>query len=332
MIPYSILDLAHVTQGSTIHETIDKSVRYAQEADRLGYTRYWFAEHHNMASVASSATAVLIGHVAGKTERIRVGSGGIMLPNHSPLVVAEAFGTLGTLYPNRIDLGLGRAPGTDQQTAHYIRPDFFQNVQAFPQNVQMLQQFFSEENKNSSIRAIPGEGVEVPLWILGSSTDSAHLAAALGLPYAFASHFAPAQIQHAFAIYQKEFQAVTLPQPYLMACINVIVADTMEKAQAMATSFYRLFLGMVRNDRQPMQPPVPSMDGLWTVNEEAMVRQMTSYSFIGTKETVGRDLQYIIEKLHLSELMISCPVYDPEDKIKSLELTAEIMTEMGNRR
>lgn len=328
MIPYSVLDLAHITQDATVKETLDKSVRYAQEAEAFGYTRYWFAEHHNMPTIASSAPAVLIGHIAEKTKKLRVGSGGIMLPNHSPLTVAETFGTLGTLYPNRIDLGLGRAPGTDQQTAQYIRPDFFENAQRFPEKVNQLQQFFSEQNASSRLRAIPGEGVDVPLWILGSSTDSAHVAAALGLPYAFASHFAPAQIQHAFSIYSNSFQSVNGSQPYLMACVNVILAETLEKAQAIATSFYRLFLGMVRNQRQAMQPPVASMEGLWTVNEEALVRQMTAYSFIGTPETVKRDLAYTIEKLQLSELMIACPIYDVEDKLKSMRYTAEIMQAM----
>lgn len=329
MVNFSFLDLAHVTQGATLSDTFEKSIKYAQQADDSGYNRYWFAEHHNMESVASAATPILIGHIAEKTKRIRVGSGGIMLPNHSPLIIAETFGTLGTLYPHRIDLGLGRAPGTDQQTAQSIRPDFFQNVQAFPENVKKLQQYFSTDNKNSTVRAIPGEGVDVPLWILGSSTDSAYLAASLGLPYAFASHFAPAQIQHAFAIYQREFQSGILQKPYQMACINVIIADTLKEAQIMATSFYQLFLGIIRNDRKSMQPPVDTMDGIWSVNEEALVRQMTSFSFIGTKETVAKDLKYIIDKLQLHEIMVSCPVFYPEEKLKSIRYTAEVMRQIN---
>lgn len=330
MVKYSFLDLAHVTSDSTISKTFQKSIACAQHAEKLGYTRYWFAEHHNMENVASSATSILIGHIASKTNTIRVGSGGIMLPNHSPLIVAETFGTLGTLFPNRIDLGLGRAPGTDQQTAHFIRPDFLKNAQEFPKNLKYLQQFFSEDNKHSSIRAIPGEGIDIPIWILGSSTDSAHVAASFGLPYAFASHFAPASMTQAFHLYENNFSPQkSLEKPYKMAAANIIIADSLSEAQSLATSFYRMFLGILRDERIPMLPPVKTMDGLWNVNEEAYVRQMTSFSFIGTKETVKRDLINAINRLQIQELIMSCPIYYLDDKLKSMQYLAEIMQEIS---
>ncbi|HLV47076.1 MAG TPA: LLM class flavin-dependent oxidoreductase [Flavobacterium sp.] len=326
MISYSFLDLAHVTQNSSYTETFEKSVRSAQYAEEFGYHRYWFAEHHNMESVASTATPILIGHIAGKTNRIRVGSGGVMLPNHSPLIVAETFGTLASLYPNRIDLGLGRAPGTDTKTAQYIRSDFFQNAQNFDIRLQELQRFFSTENQHSDLRAIPAEGTNVPIWILGSSTDSAYVASRFGLPYAFASHFAPQQLVHAMAIYQqnsKEFGH----KPHSMACFNVIIADTEEEAQRLSTSFYRMFLGIIRNERKPMQPPIDSMEGLWNLEEEAYVKQMTAYSFIGTKDSVKDDIKYVIKKLQLDEVIVSCPIFHIEDKLKSIRYFAEIMNE-----
>lgn len=328
MTRYSILDLAYVTQDASFADTFEKSVSFARYAESLGYTRYWFAEHHNMESVASSATPILIGHIAEKTKTIRVGSGGIMLPNHSPLVIAETFGTLATLYPNRIDLGLGRAPGTDQQTAHLIRPDFLKNSQEFPENVRMLQRFLSKENKKSPVRAFPAEDTDVSLYILGSSTESAHLAAAYGLPYAFASHFAPAQMTQAFQFYENEFRADVIHQPYKMAAANIIVADSISEAQKIATSFYQMFLGIIRNDRRPMQPPVKSMDNIWNVNEEAYVRQMTSFSFIGDKEGVRKSLKYSIEKYNLDEIIVSTPIFYEEDRMKSMKYLAEIMSEL----
>lgn len=326
MIPYSFLDLAHVTQDSSYTETFEKSVRSAQCAERFGYKRYWFAEHHNMESVASTATPILIGHIAGKTNRIRVGSGGIMLPNHSPLIVAETFGTLASLYPNRIDLGLGRAPGTDTKTAQYIRADFFQNAQNFDTRLQELQRFFAVENQHSDLRAIPAEGTNVPIWILGSSTDSAYVASRFGLPYAFASHFAPQQLVHAMALYRQKCEELG-SKPYSMACFNVIIADTEKEAQRLSTSFYRMFLGIIRNERKPMQPPVDNMEGLWNPEEEAYVRQMTAYSFIGTKESVSEDIRYVIQKLQLDEVIVSCPIFHIEDKLTSIQYFADIMNE-----
>lgn len=329
---YSFLDLAYVTEEASISDTFERTLEAAKHAENHGFERFWLAEHHNMDGVASSATSILIGFVAGNTKKIRVGSGGLMLPNHSPLVVAEQFGTLGTLYPNRIDLGLGRAPGTDQLTASYIRPDFYENAQNFPKNVSLLQQFLSSENKNSKVRAIPGEGVDLPIWILGSSTESSVVAASYGLPYAFASHFAPAQIKQAFEFYRNNFQAFEIDsKPYTLACINVIIADSLQDAQKIATSFYLMFLGIIRNERKKMQPPIDSMDGIWNVNEEAMVRQMLTCSFIGTKEIVKRELTNFLEKIPCSELMMSCPVYDLDAKKKSMTYFSEIMHEINNK-
>src|SRR5690606_13323516 len=255
-IPYSILELASVSAGSNVQETFKNSLDLARKAEELGYTRFWLAEHHNMVSIASSATAVLIGYIAGGTEKIRVGSGGIMLPNHSPLIVAEQFGTLGSIYPNRIDLGLGRAPGTDQVTAQAIRSDRMQAVYKFPEEIAQIQQYFSAENSSSKVRATVAEGVEVPIYILGSSTDSAHLAAKMGLPYAFASHFATTYLTEAMRIYHQEFQPSRfLDRPYTMAGINVYIADTDEEAEKLFTSLIRMFVGVLTGAREPLHPP-----------------------------------------------------------------------------
>ena len=260
-ISYSVLDLATVIEGKTPADTFVTSLELAREAEKMGYTRYWLAEHHNMVSVASSATSILIGHIAGGTSSIRVGSGGIMLPNHAPLVVAEQFGTLASLYPGRIDLGLGRAPGTDQVTARAIRGENFNAVHNFPSDIQKLQTFFSADNRNSNVRAIPGEGLEIPIWILGSSTDSARVAAAMGLPYAFASHFAPAQFLTAINIYRQNFKpSAVLASPYVIACLNVVAADTDEEATRLATSLQQMFVGVITGKPRLLQPPVNDID------------------------------------------------------------------------
>jgi len=254
-IPLSVLDLAVILDGGTIGQSYANSLELAQAVEQCGYQRYWFAEHHNMASIASSAPAVLIGHIASGTSTIRVGSGGVMLPNHAPLIIAEQFGTLESLYPGRIDLGLGRAPGSDQHTARALRRDDRAAFQ-FPQMVQELQRYLSAENRHSSVRAVPGEGLDIPLWILGSSTDSAHLAAAMGLPYAFASHFAPAQLHQAMSLYRAEFRpSAQLSKPYAMACVNVIIGETTEAAVLMSTLLQQVFLGIVTNNRKPLQRP-----------------------------------------------------------------------------
>jgi len=326
-IPISILDLASVTQGSTPADSFRKSLALAQHAEKLGYRRYWFAEHHNMISVASSATAVLIGFIAGGTSHIRVGSGGIMLPNHSPLIIAEQFGTLASLYPGRIDLGLGRAPGTDQLTAMVIRRTTDLSANDFPQQVQELKTYFSKENHSAKVRAIPGEGIDIPMWILGSGTDSAHLAAYFGMPYAFAGHFAPLQMEAAFAIYRKEFKpSPQLQQPYVMACVNVIAADTDDEAHYIATSAYQAFLGIIRNKRDLLQPPVQDMHSLWNAYEEAQLKQMLSASFIGNMETVKEGIQQFINRTGIDELMAAAHIYNPVAKLHSYKLLSEVMS------
>jgi luciferase family oxidoreductase group 1 len=326
MIPLSILDLAIVTEGSNPKEAIEHSRNLAQRAEKLGYQRFWMAEHHNMENIASSATSILLGHIADATEKIRVGSGGIMLPNHSPLIIAEQFGTLATLYPNRVDLGLGRAPGTDQLTANAIRSDRMQEVRNFPQNVRQLQKYLSSNNSESKVRAFPGEGTEVPIWLLGSSTDSAFLAAELGLPYAFASHFAPQQLIPALRIYRERFKpSDQLEEPYFMPCVNVIASDTDEQAEFLSTSMLQMFMGVVTGDRSPMKPPVDSMDGIWNEHTRYAVKQMLAYSFIGSAESVKSDIEQFLEQTGADELMVSTYIFDHEQRIRSYELLAEVM-------
>ncbi|MHC0446269.1 LLM class flavin-dependent oxidoreductase [Flavobacterium sp. 3-218] len=325
-ISVSILELAIITQDSNATETFQKTKDIAQLADKIGYKRMWLAEHHNMAHVASTATVVLIGYIASQTQKIRVGSGGIMLPNHSPLVVAEQFGTLETLYPNRIDLGLGRAPGTDQPTAEAIRKDFFEQAQRFPQNVSKLQEYFSSENATGKVRAFPAEGLKVPIWILGSSMDSAALAAAYGLPYAFAGHFAPKLMIQAFEFYRENFQpSEFLDKPKTMACLNIIAADTNEEAELLSTSLYQMFLNLIRNDRKGLQPPVPSLDDIMNEAERFHVNQMTAGTFTGNKEQLVTDLKKFINYARIDELMVTSPIFDHEAKLKSIQITKEVI-------
>lgn len=329
-IAYSFLDLAVIGAEKSTKETLINVLHTAQHAEQLNYTRFWLAEHHNMPHIASSATSVLIGYVAGGTEKIRVGSGGIMLPNHPPLVIAEQFGTLESLFPNRIDLGLGRAPGTDQLTAMALRRNDTMSANFFPQQIQELKTYFSATNAEAKVRAFPGEGLDIPFWILGSSTDSAYLAAELGLPYAFASHFAPDQIQMAGKIYRTNFKPSTqLDKPYFMPCVNAILADSTHEAEKLATSFYRMFLGIIRNDRKPLQPPIESMQGIWTVQEEAAVYNMTACSFIGTKEEMLPELNRFCEVLEVDELMITTPIYDYDKRKYSMKLFAEVMEDLA---
>lgn len=325
-ITYSILDLATVIEGKTPADTFKRSVDLARHAEDWGYERYWFAEHHNMISVASSATSLLIGHIAEKTTKIRVGSGGIMLPNHSPLVIAEQFGTLATLYPNRIDLGLGRAPGTDQLTAMAIRGERFNAAHDFPTDVRKLQMYLSDDNRHAKVRAIPGEGTDVPIWILGSSTDSAYLAAAYGLPYAFASHFAPQQFLSAIKIYRDNFKpSLQLQQPYVMACVNAVVADTDMEARRLSTSLKQLFIGVITGKRQLLQEPVNSMDGIWSEMEEEAVSQMLAVSFIGGKAEVSADLDSFINQTQVNEIMVTSHIYDHNARLKSYEILSDIL-------
>jgi len=325
-IPVSFLDLANLIQGDqSAGDAFQRSLTFARHAERLGYKRYWFAEHHNMQSVASSATAVLIGHIAQGTSTIRVGSGGIMLPNHAPLIIAEQFGTLESLYPGRIDLGLGRAPGTDQATAYALRRNLNSDVDAFPNDVVELMNYLGGEDKQGKVRAIPGVGTKVPVWLLGSSTFSAQLAAKLGLPFGFAAHFAPAQLLPALQLYHAHFKpSEFLREPYSMACVNVIAGDSDKDAQYLATSFYQLVLGMIRNTRKPLPPPTDNMDKLWSLEERAAVNQMLHYSFVGDKGTLARDLAAFVDLTGIDEIMVATHVFDVNAKIRSLELTASL--------
>jgi luciferase family oxidoreductase group 1 len=325
-LPFSVLDLAGVIEGKTVADTFKNSVSLAQHTEKLGYKRYWLAEHHNMISVASAATSVLIGHIAGHTKTIRVGSGGIMLPNHSPLIVAEQFGTLATIYPDRIDLGLGRAPGTDQLTALEIRGERFSAPHQFPQDVLKLQRYLSDDNSEGKVRAIPGEGTKVPIYILGSSTESAHLAASYGLPYAFASHFAPTYFMEAIQIYRQNFRpSATLAKPYVMACVNVVAADTDQEAERLATSLKRLFMGIVTGKRQLLQAPIDSMDDVWNDMEEEAVNQMLAIAFIGGPEKLSAQLESFVAQTQIDEIMVTSHIFDHQARLHSYELLANIL-------
>lgn len=329
MMDYSFLDLVYVKEGKTIAEAFQELKETAIQADELNFKRYWLAEHHNMEGVASNATSVLIGYVAAYTKNIRVGSGGVMLPNHSPLAIAEQFGTLAQIYGNRIDLGLGRAPGTDGLTAQFMNSNFMQNVHDFPQNVSLIQQFCSDDNTKAKVRACVAEGTNLPIYILGSSTDSAVLAAAYGLPYAFASHFAPQQMHTAFKFYTEQFQSISDTQkPYKVACVNVIVAETNDEAKFHASSFYKMFLGLIRNQRSKMKAPDLKHYDDWSVVEEAQISQMTAGSFIGDEETVARNLRMFIDRYQIDEIMMSCPIFSKQQRLYSMTKFASIMRKM----
>lgn len=330
-IAYSILELAIVSDGVSMEQTFNNSVDLARRAEEMGYTRIWLAEHHNMVHVASVATSVLIGHIAGNTKSIRVGSGGIMLPNHSPLIVAEQFGTLGRLYPDRIDLGVGRAPGTDQITAHAIRSDRMQSVHNFPGEIEQIQKYFSCDNEWSQVRAVVAEGINVPLYILGSSLDSAHLAAKMGLPYAFASHFATGLLHEALDIYRKEFQpSEYLDKPYTIAGVNVIAADTDDEAERNFTSLIRMFLGILTGKREPLQPPMEMTDELMMIQHNPAVREMLKYSFIGRREAVEKQVDRFLEATGVDELMVVSSLHAHEERVKSYGILSEIMKQRNN--
>lgn len=325
-LPLSVLDLVPVIQGSTHKTAMENCLALAQHTEKLGFKRFWISEHHNADSLVSSATPLLIGYVAQGTKTIRVGSGGVMLPNHAPLVVAEQFGTLATLYPNRIDLGLGRAPGTDQLTARALRRERVESVNDFPTDVQELERYFSKNNSHSPVRAIPGEGLEVPLYLLGSSTYSAQLAGALGLPYAFASHFAPTHLHDALRLYHEHFEiSKQLSNPYSMACVNIVVASTDEEAEYLATSMKLFMLNVIRNTRQSLAPPVKTMDGLWSPMEEAHISQMMQYTFVGSKETVREKLINFVAETRVSEIIAVANIYDQKARLRSFELLSELI-------
>ena len=329
-IKYSILDLALVSKDHTLQQTYTHALTLAQHAEAFGYTRYWLAEHHNATNIGSSATAILIGYVAAGTKTLRIGSGGIMLPNHSPLIVAEQFGTLASLYPNRIDLGLGRAPGTDRETAQAIRTDFMQAAQSFPTELDEIQQYFSTTNASARVRATVAEGVEVPIYLLGSSNDSAHLAAKKGLPYAFASHFATTHLFEALKIYRKEFQPSNdLEKPYVLAGVNIIVADTDEEAQRLLTSLIGMIVGIFTGKRDFVKPPTAMTSEFKEILQNPQVHQMLKFSFVGSKATVKQQVKEFIAQTNADELIAVTNIYDGKDRIRSFELFAEIMNELN---
>ena len=323
-LPFSVLDLAPVPQGLSVGQALHNSLDLARHAESLGYHRYWLAEHHNMPGIASAATAVVIGHVAGGTKTIRVGSGGVMLPNHAPLMVAEAFGTLAALYPGRIDLGLGRAPGTDQPTMRALRR-YMGAVDSFAQDVVELQAWFKPAVPGQLVRAVPGEGQDVPLWLLGSSTYSAQLAAALGLPFAFAAHFAPDQLMEAIAIYRRTFKpSEALAQPYVMICIGVCAADTDDAARRLSTSSQQQFLALRRGQPGLLPAPVDDIRALASEAELAGLDHTFRYSAIGSPETVRVKVQQILDATGADELMAASQIHDHEARRHSYEILARV--------
>ncbi len=320
MIPLSILDLAPVCEGSDASQAFAHTLDLARHAERLGYTRYWLAEHHNMPGIASAATAVLIGHVAGGTATIRVGSGGVMLPNHAPLQVAEQFGTLASLYPGRIDLGLGRAPGTDQATARALRR-YHDSADAFPQDVQELLYYFEPAEPGQPVRAVPGAGLDVPVWLLGSSLFGARLAARLGLPYAFASHFAPDALDHALALYRREFTpSRRLARPYAMLGVNVVAAPTEAEARRLFTTLQQSFVNLRRGRPGLIPPPIDDIETYWTPAERIGVEQALACSVVGDPDQVRSGLAAFVERHRPDELMLTANVYDHAARKRSFEI------------
>ena len=329
-IAFSVLDLAPVAEGSTPADALRNSLELAQYTEQFGYSRYWVAEHHNIISVASAATSVIIGYIAQGTKTIRVGSGGIMLPNHSPLIVSEQFGTLAALYPNRIDLGLGRAPGTDQVTAAELRYDRMRAAQDFPNEVRKIQQYFSSENSKAEVRSVLSEGADVPIWILGSSTDSAYLAAELGLPYAFASHFAPQQLFAALKIYRENFKpSVQLEKPYVIIGSQVVAAETDDEAEYLASTMRRSFMGIVTGRRELMQPPTHNLGyEKWGIIKDR-IDQMLTYALIGGRKEIKRELQQIIGHTNADEIIVSSHIYDQQKRVDSYRIFSEVVKDLS---
>lgn len=330
-IPLSLLDLAPVGEGQSLPQALAHMGQLAQLADRLGYHRYWLAEHHNMPGVASAATSVLIGHLAGLTRRIRVGAGGIMLPNHSPLQVAEQFGTLASLYPGRIDLGLGRAPGTDMATTRALRR-YHEQADRFPADVQELLQFLAPVRPGQAVQAVPGAGIDagLPVWLLGSSLFGARLAAQLGLPYAFASHFAPDQLEAAIAEYRHGFRpSARLGRPYVMVAMNVVTADTDAQARYLFTSLQQLFVHLQRGSIGKIPPPVDDMDSVWLPHERAGVDRALAVSAVGDVAGVAQQMRDLVQRLAPDELMITANLHDPAARLRSFELAMAAWQQAG---
>ncbi|HEY6642243.1 LLM class flavin-dependent oxidoreductase [Povalibacter sp.] len=325
MIPFSVLDLSPVTAGSTAAESFRNTLDLAQHAERWGYLRYWLAEHHNMPGIASAATSVIIGHVAGGTSTIRVGAGGIMLPNHSPLVIAEQFGTLESLYPGRIDLGLGRAPGSDQLAARALRRNLSSDADEFPQDVIELMGYFQPPQPNQAVRAVPGAGLNVPVWILGSSLFGAQVAAAFGLPFAFASHFAPAQMMQAIQIYRDGFRpSVQLQRPYVMLGFNVFAADTDEEGRLLASSMQQAFVALRTGRPMQLQPPVEGYLEQLAPHERAVLNDVLSCSAIGSAQTVRESIKAFLARTRPDELIITCNMYSHAARVHSYEIAAQV--------
>ena len=321
-IPFSLLELASVREGDSVGQTLANSVAYAQHGERLGFHRFWLAEHHNMEGISSSATSVLVGHIAGATRTLRVGSGGIMLPNHPPLVVAEQFGTLESLYPGRIDLGLGRAPGTDPITSRALRREHL-GAEQFPEDVARLQNLLGPLKPGQQVKAIPGAGTNVPIWLLGSSLFSAQLAAQRGLPYAFAGHFAPRLHREALRLYREQFQpSDTLKKPYAMLAVPAIPADTDEEARFLATTSYQRILALFRGQPLWMRPPVESMEGLWSAGEKAGIQDFLSLQLLGSADSIRQQLNRLLSSVDVDELMFTVDLYDPEKRRRALDILA----------
>jgi luciferase family oxidoreductase group 1 len=324
VIPFSILDLSPIAQGATPADALHRSLDLAQHAERWGYRRYWLAEHHNMAGIASAATAVVIGYVAGGTKTIRVGSGGVMLPNHSPLVIAEQFGTLASLYPNRIDLGLGRAPGTDMLTAQALRRGPFAGADHFPEDLQELQAYLEPLRLGQKIQAVPGAGTQVPIW-LGSSLFSAQLAALLGLPFAFASHFAPGALIQALEVYRRKFQpSRQLQQPYTMIGVNIFAAETDKEARRQFSSVQQAFINLRRGTPGPVPAPIDDIREYAADFEIAQIEEALAYSAVGSAETVERQLRVILGQIKPDELMVTGHFHDHAARIRSFEIAAAV--------
>ncbi len=327
-IPFSVLDLSPINQGSTAAESFRNSLSLAQHAERLGYKRFWLAEHHSMTGIASAATSVVIGYIAAGTSKIRVGAGGIMLPNHAPLVIAEQFGTLESLYPKRIDLGLGRAPGSDQLTARAVRRTLRGDGDEFPEQLEELRFFFRTPVENQRVQAVPGAGLNIPIWLLGSSGFSAQLAGQLGLPFAFAGHFSPEYILPALEIYRKTFKpSDRLDEPCAMLAINIIAAETDKEAWRLATTQFQSFLRLIRGTPGQIQPPVKTMEELWTAQEKAAVESRLGGSIIGSAATVKSGLKTLLDATEADELMINAIIFEHAARLRSYEIVAEVWNE-----
>lgn len=329
MIPFSVLDLAPIPAGADAAQALRNTLDLAQHAERWGYHRYWLAEHHNMPGIASAATAVVIGHVAGGTHTIRVGSGGIMLPNHAPLVIAEQFGTLAALYPGRIDLGLGRAPGTNQTTSRALRRDLVGSADAFPDDVAELLRYFAEPVPGQRVRAVPGAGLDVPVWLLGSSLFSAQLAAMMGLPFAFASHFAPDYLLRALELYRAQYRpSAAWPKPYAMVGVNVFAAETDDEARRLFTSLQQQFINLRRGTPDKLPPPVDVLEA--SELERASVAHSLSFAAVGSRSTVREQLRERIARTGADELIITAQIHDHAARLRSFEIAAQIRDELAS--